>query len=210
MRIHVLLADDHAIVRQTLKLFLEDHDFVVTGEASDGAEAIQLAGKLFPQIAILDIGMPVMNGIDAAREIIRVSPRTKVVVLSMYADDSYVMRALQAGVSGYVLKTRAAADLIQALHDVQLGNVYLSSGISRAVVQRMLNRSDPDQDILSPRESQILQLIAEGLTTKDIAAKICISPKTVESHRARMMEKLDAHEIASLVRYAIRRGLVQP
>ncbi len=206
----LILADDHAIVRQSLKVLLEDHDCVVAGEASNGAEAVQLAEKLFPQIAILDIGMPVMNGIDAAREIIQVSSRTKVILLSMYGDDHYVVRALQAGVSGYVLKTRAAADLIQALHDVEMGNMYLSPGISRAVVQRMLNRSDPDEDILSPRESQILQLIAEGLTTKEIASNIGISAKTVESHRARMMQKLNVHETASLVRYAVRRGLVQP
>ncbi len=206
----LILADDHAIVRQSLKVLLEDHDFVVAGEASDGAQAVQLAARLFPQIAILDIGMPVMNGIDAAREIMQISPGTKVILLSMYGDDHYVVRAVQAGVSGYVLKTRAAADLIQALHDVEKGSMYLSSGISRAVVQRMLNRSAPDEDILSPRESQILQLIAEGLTTKEIASNVEISAKTVESHRARMMQKLNVHETASLVRYAIRRGLIQP
>jgi len=207
---HVLLADDHAIVRQSLKVLLEDEDCVVVGEASDGAEAVRLAGKLFPQIAILDIGMPIMNGIEAAREILRISPRTNVILLSMLSDDHYVARALQAGVSGYVLKTGAAFNLIQALREVTAGNVYFSPEISRAVVQRMRNPGNSDDDILSPRESQILQLIAEGLTTKEVAEKVGISPKTVESHRARVMQKLNVHETASLVRYAVRRGLIQP
>jgi|SRR5947209_9233924 len=207
---HIILADDHAIVRQSLKLLLEGDDYLVVGEASDGAEAIVLAGKLFPQFAILDIGMPVMNGIDSAREILNVSPRTRIVLLSMHGEDHYVVRALKAGVAGYVVKTRAAGDLIQALRDVETGNMYLSPGISRAVVQRMLSRIDPDEDVLSPRESQVLQLIAEGLSSKEIASNFGVSPKTIESHRARMMEKLNLHETASLVRYAIRRGLVQP
>ena len=207
---HIILADDHAIVRQSLKLLLEGDDYLVVGEASDGAEAIVLAGKLFPQFAILDIGMPVMNGIDSAREILNISPRTKIVLLSMHGEDHYVVRALKAGVAGYVVKTRAAGDLIQALRDVETGNMYLSPGISRAVVQRMLSRIDPDEDVLSPRESQVLQLIAEGLSSKEIASNFGVSPKTIESHRARMMEKLNLHETASLVRYAIRRGLVQP
>ena len=207
---HIILADDHAIVRQSLKLLLEGDDYLVVGEASDGAEAIVLAGKLFPQFAILDIGMPVMNGIDSAREILNISPRTKIVLLSMHGEDHYVVRALKAGVAGYVVKTRAAGDLIQALRDVETGNMYLSPGISRAVVQRMLSRIDPDEDVLSARESQVLQLIAEGLSSKEIASNFGVSPKTIESHRARMMEKLNLHETASLVRYAIRRGLVQP
>jgi len=207
---HIILADDHAIVRQSLKLLLEGDDYLVVGEASDGAEAIVLAGKLFPQFAILDIGMPVMNGIDSAREILNVSPRTRIVLLSMHGEDHYVVRALKAGVAGYVVKTRAAGDLIQALRDVETGNMYLSPGISRAVVQRMLSRIDPDEDVLSARESQVLQLIAEGLSSKEIASNFGVSPKTIESHRARMMEKLNLHETASLVRYAIRRGLVQP
>jgi two-component system response regulator NreC len=210
MRRHIILADDHAIVRESLKLLLEDGDYLVVGEASDGADAVRLAEKLVPHSALLDIGMPVMNGIDAAREILRVSPRTKVVLLSMYGEDHHVVRALKAGVSGYVLKTRAAADLLQALREVEAGSIYLSPGISRAVVQRMLNPGGPDEDVLSPRESQILQLIAEGLSTGEIAERLFVSPRTIESHRARIMQKVNVHEIASLVRYAIRRGLVQP
>jgi two-component system response regulator NreC len=207
---HVILADDHCVVRQSLKLLLENGEYIVVGEASNGAEAVRLADQLFCQLAVLDIGMPVMNGIDAAREILRVSPATKVILLSMYDEDHYVVRALRAGVSGYVLKTRAASDLMQALRDVEAGSVHLSPGISRAVVQRMLNGREPDEDILSPRELQILQLIAEGLSTKEVASKLFVSPKTVESHRGNMMQKLNVHETASLVRYAIRRGIVQP
>jgi DNA-binding NarL/FixJ family response regulator len=210
MTSRIILADDHAIVRQSLKLLLAGEGFHVTAEAANGAEAVELAGKLFPQIAILDIGMPVLNGIDAAREILRVSPRTKIVMLSMYGDDLYVVRALQAGVTGYVLKSRAADDLMQALRNVESGNMYISPGVSRAVVQCMLNRNNPDQEVLSPRELQVLQLIAEGHTSKAIASTVGVSPKTIESHRARMMTKLNVHETASLVMYAVRRGLVQP
>ncbi|ERR1041385_8566669 len=210
MTSRIILADDHAIVRQSLKLLLAGEGYHVTAEAANGAEAVELAAKLFPQIAILDIGMPVLNGIEAAREILRVSPRTKIVMLSMYSDDLYVVRALQAGVTGYVLKSRAADDLMQALRSVESGNMYLSPGVSRAVVQCMLNRNDPDQEVLSPRELQVLQLIAEGLTSKAIASTVGVSPKTIESHRARMMTKLNVHETASLVMYAVRRGLVQP
>jgi DNA-binding NarL/FixJ family response regulator len=151
-----------------------------------------------------------LNGIDAAREIMRISPHTKVILLSMYSDDHYVVRALQAGVAGYVLKTRAAADLVQAVREFESGNLYLSPGISHVVAHRMLNRNDAEQAVLSPRESQILQLIAEGMTTKEIAASVNVSPKTVESHRAKIMQKLNVHETASLVRYAVRSGLVQP
>jgi two-component system response regulator NreC len=209
MPCNIVLADDHTVVRQSLKLLLENGEYTVVGEASNGAEAVQVAARVSCDIAILDIGMPVMNGIDAARVIIRESAGTKVILLSMYDDDHYVIRALRAGVSGYVLKTRAASDLLQALHDVQEGSVHLSPGISRAVVQRMLKGGEPDENILSPRESQILQLIAEGCSTKEVAARLFLSPKTVESHRGNLMQKLNVHETASLVRYAIRRGIIQ-
>ena len=209
MATRMILADDHTMVRQCLKTHLEKEGFVVLGEASDGAEAVKLAESCHPQVAILDFSMPVLNGIDAAREIIRVSPSTKPVLLTAYCEDQYVIAAMRAGVVAYVLKSKAVQDLVSALWEVERGNLYLSPSISRAVVQEMLNKNSNPSEVLSPRERQLLQLIAEGKTTKEAAVLLGISTKTAESHRSNIIEKLNIHETAGLVRYALRIGLIQ-
>ncbi len=210
MAVSVILADDHVMVRQCLRAHLESQGVTVLGEASDGVEAVKLAGAVRPQIAVLDFGMPSLNGIDAAREIVKCSPGTKPVLLTAYSEDQYVITALRAGVVGYVLKSKAIQDLVLALSEVERGNLYLSPSISRAVVREMLNKDALPSEILSPRERQVLQLIAEGNTSKEAAVRLGISTRTAESHRSSIIEKLNIHETAGLVRYAIRLGLIQP
>jgi two-component system response regulator NreC len=208
--LRVLLADDHAIFRQGLRGLLEREGFQIVAEAGDGREAIKRATALGPDIAALDLSMPLLNGLDAAREITRASPRTRVILLTMHSEDPYVMEALRAGIKGYVLKTQAATDMVQAIQEVSRGRVYLSPGVSQAVVTAYLARTELPPDPLSPREREVLQLVAEGKTTKEIAGVLGLSVKTAESHRTRIMEKLDIHATAGLVRYAIRRGLISP
>jgi DNA-binding NarL/FixJ family response regulator len=210
MPTQVLLADDHQIVRQGLKSMLEHEGFRVVAEASDGREAVQLATTTHPDVVVLDLAMPGLNGIDAGREITRAAPRVKIVLLTVHREDPYVLEALRGGVSGYVLKTQAADDLIRAIREVMRGAIYLSPGVSRAVVDAYRTKSDLPADPLSPREREVLQLVAEGKTTKEVAGLLGISFKTAESHRTRIMAKLDIHEIAGLVRYAIRVGLIEP
>jgi DNA-binding NarL/FixJ family response regulator len=193
-----------------MRSLLEKHGFTVVGEAADGREATQLAQELEPDVAVLDLAMPLLNGLDAAREITRTSRRTKTILVTIHTADQYVLGALQAGVRGYVLKSQATAELVQAIQEVMRGGRYLSPGISEAVVQAYLAKSDLPSDHLTPREREVLQLIAEGKTTKDIAGLLGVSIKTIESHRVRLMEKLDIHQTAGLVRYAIRRGMIQP
>jgi DNA-binding NarL/FixJ family response regulator len=210
MRIRNLLADDHMMVRQGIRALLEKEGFEVVAEAMDGRDAVRLAEKLKPDVAVLDIAMPLLNGIDAAREIRRVSPRTKTTLLTVHEENQYVVEALRAGVTGYVVKTKAAEDLVKAIREVSLGAVYMSPGVSRQAVRAYLDGSEPSTNGLTPREREVLQLVAEGKTTKEVAAVLGISVKTAESHRSRIMEKLDIHETASLVRYAIRLGVIQP
>lgn len=210
MPIRILLADDHTLVRQGLRALLEREGFQVVGEASDGQAALHMMPKLAPDVAVLDISMPLMNGIDAAAEVKKVSPRTKTILLTMSDEDQYVTAALRAGVQGYVLKGQAATELVQAIQQVCRGRVYLSPSVSRVVVEAFLNKTELPPEPLSPRERQVLQLIGEGKSTKQVAGLLGISFKTAESHRSRLMQKLDIHETASLVRYAIRRGLIQP
>lgn len=209
MATRVLLADDHAVLRQGLRALLEREGLQVAGEAADGQEALRLAPMLHPDIAILDISMPLLNGLDTARELKKCLPITKVILLTRHDEPQYVTEALHAGVKGYVLKNQVATDLIQAIHQVELGGIYLSPNISRAVVEAYLSKT-VTADPLTPRERQVLQMVGEGKSTKDVARLLGISTKTAESHRARLMRKLDIHETASLVRYAIRRGLIQP
>lgn len=197
------------MVRQGLKALLERERYSVLGEASDGHEAVQLAKTLRPDLCLLDLAMPVLNGMDSAREIVKELPDCKVIILTMHSEDHYVLAALRAGAVGYVVKTRAAADLLQAIREVQRGHFYLSPGVSGAVVEAYLAKSDLPADPLTPRERQVLQLIAEGKTTKEAAAILEISVKTAESHRFRIMRKLEVHETAGLVRNAIRLGLTQ-
>ena len=206
MPIQVLLADDHLIVRQGLKALLEREGIKVVGEAADGHEAVRLAQALRPDVAVLDLAMPLLNGLDTAREILRISSRTRTILLTMHPEDHYIFEALRAGIEGYVLKTQAAEDLVRAIREVFRGMIYLSPGVSRAVVQAYLAKTDLPPDPLAPRERQVLQLIAEGKTTKEIAVFLGLSVKTAESYRTRIMQKLDIHETAGLVRYAIRRA----
>jgi DNA-binding NarL/FixJ family response regulator len=211
MGVSVLLADDHPVFRQGLRALLErEKRFDVVGEASDGLEAITLAERLQPQIVVIDLAMPALNGIDAVREIVKRAPRAKAILLTMYTEEHHVLEALRAGVKGCVSKSQAAEHLLQAINDVSAGGVYLSPHVSGAVVQAYLAKTELPYEPLTPRERQVLQLIAEGKTTKETAAVLEVSVKTAETHRTNLMEKLDIHSTAGLVRYAIRRGLLQP
>jgi two-component system response regulator NreC len=210
MAIRVLLADDHAIVRQGLKALLDKEGLDVVCEAADGQQAVKMVREHKPDVAVLDLAMPLLNGLDAAREILKMATRTKPMLLTMHTEDHYVLEALRAGVRGYVMKSHSREDLVRAIMQVARGELYLSPGISEVVVQAYLNKSDYSSDPLSGRERQVLQLVAEGNTTKKVASLLGLSVKTAESHRSRIMEKLDIHETAGLVRYAIRRGIIQP
>ena len=209
MSCRVLLADDHQIVREGLRGLLEKAGHEVVAEASDGREAIKLARAHSPEIAVLDMSMPLLNGLDAAHEIRRFSPNIKTILLTMYSDKSYVLKALQGGARGYVLKSQASVDLIRAIQEILNGDVYISPGVAGSVVDAYLGKSHVDADPLTPRERQILQLVAEGKTTKEIATLLNVSFKTAESHRNRIMKKLDIHNVTGLVHYAIRSGLMQ-
>jgi two-component system, NarL family, response regulator NreC len=204
----ILLADDHVIVRQGFRALLEREGLEVVAEAANGHEAVRLAGELLPDVAVLDFAMPLLNGLDAAKEIRRRSPRTRTILLTVHSEDHYVLEAVQAGIHGYVVKTQAAADLVQAIREIRGNAIYLSPTISRAVVEAYLDKATPPGDVLSSRERQVLQLVAEGKTTKEIAGVLGVSIKTADSHRARIMRKLDIHDTAGLVRFAIRRGLI--
>ena len=210
MSINVLIADDHHLVRQGLKALLERENFKVAGEAANGQEAVQLAERLHPEVAVLDLAMPILNGIDTAREIQRVSPRTKTIILSMHTESRYILEGLRAGAKGFVLKTHAAEDLARAIREAARGGAYMSPEISDAVVQAYQNKLEIPADPLSPRERQVLQLLAEGQSSKEVANTLNISVKTAETYRTRIMAKLDIHQTANLVRYAVRTGVVQP
>jgi two-component system, NarL family, response regulator NreC len=204
----ILLADDHVIVRQGFRALLEREGLEVVAEAANGHEAVRLAAELLPDVAVLDFAMPLLNGLDAAKEIRRRSPRTRTILLTVHSEDHYVLEAVRAGVHGYVVKTQAAADLVQAIREIRGNAIYLSPTISRAVVEAYFDKVTPPGDVLSSRERQVLQLVAEGKTTKEIAGVLGVSIKTADSHRARIMRKLDIHDTAGLVRFAIRRGLI--
>lgn len=202
----ILLADDHRMVRQGIRSLLEREALDVVGEATDGREAVQLAEHLRPDIAVLDLNMPGLNGVDTTRELTKVSPNTRSIVLTMYDGSRYVMDAMRAGARGYLLKTRAAGDLVQAIRDVITGGVYVNPEFA---ARKAADDGAPN-DGLTPRERQVLQLIADGKSTKEVAVNLGMSVKTAECHRTRIMKKIDVHELASLVRYAIRTGVIQP
>lgn len=210
MPIRIVLADDHVLVRQGLKSLLEREGFQVVAEASDGQEAVRHVESLKPDIVVMDISMPTLNGLNAAREMGRSSPQTKTILLTQHDESQYIREALEAGVKGYVLKNQVASDLLLAIRQISRGQVYLSPGVSRAVMEAYQSKSEKSKNPLTSRERQVLQLVAEGKSTKDVASLLGISVKTAESHRTRLMQKLDIHETASLVLYAVRHGIVQP
>jgi DNA-binding NarL/FixJ family response regulator len=210
--IGVVLADDHPIFRQGLRSLLEKEGFSIIGEGADGFEATKLAEKFHPDVIVLDFSMPRLNGLDAAKEIQRISPRTKLILLTVHREEQYVLEAMAAGVKGYVLKSEAATGLVDAIREVYRGNAYLSPQIAQFAIDSALMRcvDGAPAEVLSPRELQVLQLIAEGNTTREIASRLNLTVKTAESYRTALMAKLEIHETASLVRYAVRRGLVRP
>jgi len=210
MPLRVILADDHLLVRQGLRLVLEKEQIEVLGEASDGLEAIRLIQELRPEIAVLDLDMPGLDGLAVLREAAKGSPQTRTVILTRHMEEPYAVEALRVGARGYVLKTQASTDLVAAIRHVHRGEVYLSPKISKAVVQAYLTNADPPNGKLSVRERQVLQLVGEGHSTKQIAALMGISVNTADTHRTKVMEKLDIHQTAGLVRYAIRNGLIEP
>jgi DNA-binding NarL/FixJ family response regulator len=210
MSIRILLADDHQIVREGIRSLLEQKGFEIVGEAEDGHNAIHMASNLHPDVAILDLSMPVVNGINASRQILTDNPSTKVILLTMHTEEHHVLDALQAGVTGFVVKTETASDLIRAINEIYQGSTYLSPKVSRALVRAFLAKNEKLQSPLTPRESEILQLIAEGNTNKEVADLLGISIKTIEAHRTAMMKKLGMHGVAGLIRYAIRWGLIAP
>src|SRR5215813_9728435 len=209
MSIRVVLVDDHAMLREGLRVLLERGGLTVAGEAENGAEAVKTVRSARPQVVVMDLSMPVMNGIEAAAEI-RQESGVPSVLLTMHSEEQHVLRAFRSGIAGYVLKSKASSDLVQAIREVANGNTYLSPGISGMVIREMLNKDVAQDELLTLRERQVLQLIAEGNTTKELSVLLGMSVRTGESHRSRIMEKLNLHETASLVRYAIRQGLVKP
>ncbi|MGH9721571.1 MAG: response regulator [Bryobacteraceae bacterium] len=211
----ILLADDHKMLRRGLRRILEEHaDLEVVGEAADGREAVELAGQLQPDVIVMDIAMPQMNGIEATRQIIQRHPKTSVVILSMYSDENYVVQVLRAGARGYLLKDSAEEELIDAVRAASAGEPFFSPKIAKLLVGDSIQRlrhagADDTYDLLTPREREVLQLIAEGRSNKEAAATLFVSPTTIETHRARIMEKLDLHSTAEIVLYAVRKGIVQ-
>lgn len=208
--IRMILGDDHTMFSEGIKSLLADEDFDIAGTAENGQDLIRLARRHEPDLVVADLSMPVMNGLTAAREIRRHVPKARTILLTMFDDDTYVLEALKAGVRGYVLKAQAAEELVSAIRSVMRGSVYLSPSISQTVVDAYLNKTDMPYDPLTDREQQVLQLVAEGNTTKEVARALGVSVKTAESHRTRIMQKLDIHDTAGLVRCAIRRGIVRP
>jgi DNA-binding NarL/FixJ family response regulator len=213
--LRILLADDHTVVRQGLRKVLEEQpDWEVVAEAGDGREAIRQAEHLKPDVAILDVAMPLLNGIEATRQITKRLPHVRVLILTMHADEAYVTQILKAGASGYLLKDSADVDLVQAVAEVARGKSFFSPSIARLMLDEYVRprgeREVTDRyEALSTREREIFQLIAEGKTNKEIAALLSVSPSTVETHRAHIMEKLDLHSAAEIVLYAVRRGVIR-
>lgn len=207
--IKILLADDHSLVRHGFRMILSAQpDMEIAGEAGNGREAVELVQKLKPDVVVMDVTMPELNGIEATRRLIELSPRTRVLALSMHKDAVYVREILRAGGRGYLLKDSADADLLAAVRAVAKGEGYLSPGVSDAVLSDYRRHVTDPLDLLTTREREVLQLIAEGKTNKEIATSLTLSVYTVEAHRGRLMEKLNLHSTGELVRFAIRSGLI--
>jgi DNA-binding NarL/FixJ family response regulator len=214
--LRILLADDHTVVRQGLRKVLEEHpEWQVVAEASDGREAVRQAEEHKPDVAILDIAMPLLNGVEVTRQIVRHIPGVRVLVLSMYADETYVAQVLHAGAAGYILKDSADVDLLQAVSAVAEGKSFFSPAVARLMLDGYVRQRSNENGVvdryesLSEREREVFQLIAEGKVNKEIAALLSISTSTVETHRARVMEKLDVHSAVEIVLYAVRRGIIR-
>ena len=213
--VRILVADDHTLFRQGVRRVLQErHGWEVVAEASDGAEAVRRTVELEPHVAILDIAMPRLNGVDATRQIVRRLPEVRVLIVSMYSDEVFISQALQAGAHGFLLKDSADTDLIRAVTDLVNGKSFFSPAVSKVVlddyVRQLAARGVTDRfDTLSEREREVFQLVAEGHSNKDIAGMLNISPGTVETHRARIMEKLDIHSVAEIVLYAVRKGIIR-
>jgi len=213
-QVRILLADDHNLIRDGMRLLLERQPgFVVVGEAADGRETVEQVNAHTPDVVVMDIAMPNMNGIEATRRIVDSNPRTGVVILSMHYDESYVIRSLKAGARGYLLKDAVKADLITAIHSVVRGGSFFSPKISRILKEdymQALERKDADDsyELLTDREREILQLIAEGKSNKDIANSLGLSLYTVETHRAHILQKLNLHSVPDLILYAVRKGII--
>ncbi|HWB86524.1 MAG TPA: response regulator transcription factor [Bryobacteraceae bacterium] len=216
MSFRVLIADDHGIVRQGLRALLEKSAEVsVVGEAADGREAVRLAGELQPDIIVMDIAMPLLNGVDAASQIISRNADIKVIVLSMHSDESYILRALSAGAKGYLLKDSAEGDILPAVRAVAQGRPYFSPVIAATLLEEYLqtmkkHKVEDSYDLLTDREKEVLQLLAEGKSNKEVAALLDLSPYTVESHRTNLMQKLNLHNTAEIVLYAVRKNIILP
>ncbi len=214
MTTRVLLADDHNMIRQGLRALIEKEGGIsVIAEAEDGRKAVELAAKLQPSVVVMDVGMPNMNGIEATRRIVETDDEIKVLALSMHSDKRFVKEMFAAGASGYLLKDSAFNELALAIRMLAEGRTYLSPGVTDAVIQDFVERQEEQEvsvfSLLTARQREVLQLTAEGLSTKDIAAQLRISVKTVETHRQRIMAKLDVHSIAELTKYAVREGLTE-
>jgi two-component system response regulator NreC len=213
-KLRILLGDDHTLLRHGLRKILEDKtDWEVVAEAGNGRDAVDAAVTLKPDVAILDVGMPLLNGIDATRQIVRKTPECKILILSMHSDENYITRALQAGAKGYLLKDSADKDLIRGVSAVAAGKTFFSQVIAQSMLDDYIRRVaassivDP-YDSLSEREREVFQLLAEGHSNKDVAMMLSISPATVETHRAHISQKLDIHNTAELVLYAVRKGII--
>jgi DNA-binding NarL/FixJ family response regulator len=208
-RIRILLVDDHAVVRQGFKMILSaESDMEIVGEAGNGREAVELAEHLRPDIVVMDVAMPELNGIEATRRLLASTPHARVIALSMHKDSVYVREILRAGARGYLLKDSGAGDLVSAIRAVASGESYLSPAVSNAVLDDYRKHVTNPIDLLSSREREVLQMLAEGKTNKEIAVVLKLSVYTVDAHRGRIMEKLNVHSINELVRFAVRNGLV--
>ena len=208
-RIRILLADDHAVVRQGFKMILSSQpDMEIVGEAGNGREAVELAENLKPDVVVMDVAMPELNGIEATRRLAASVPHARVVALSMHKDNVYVREILRAGARGYLLKDSVAADLVAAVRAVATGEGYISPAVSNAVLDDYRKHVTNPIDLLSSREREVLQMLAEGKTNKEIAGVLNLSVYTVDAHRGRIMEKLNVHSINELVRFAVRNGLI--
>ena len=213
-KVRLLIADDHKIFRQGIKKLLEEEqDLQVVGEAADGREVVKKATELKPDIILMDIAMANLNGLEATKQIKKVLPESKIIMLTMHKNEEYVLQSFQAGASGYILKEGAVEELVSAIRSIYAGKSFLSPTVSKTLVDAYLRKMETGKtetpfDLLTDREREVLQLIAEGFTNREVAKQLFISVKTVEAHRAHIMQKLNIHDIAKLVKYAIQKGLV--